>query len=122
MIGSINAVIIASRLRLEIRTPRAIIVRMSVPGDDGRTVGMASSDIGKLLSGGGLISGVVGPGSGGGPAGQRQEDVVQRRAVQVEPAEQIPARVNLIEDLPDMGGGPVGSDSDHAALGLRVDG
>src|SRR4051812_47044625 len=92
--GRNSAVISASRWRSDRRIERADIVR--------------ASDTGGLLRLG-----------GGGAArrratGEREEDVVEARAVHREALDRAPARVDLVEQRPDVRGAAVGRDGDRA--------
>src|SRR5689334_18705346 len=98
MTGSISEVSSASTLRRLIRKLRLIMV-------DG--CWRRSSVIGHRL----VVNTV---------AGQREEHVIERRAVQVERADELAAGVDLVEDGPDMGRRPVGRDVDGAPLGIGV--
>src|SRR5689334_342122 len=66
------------------------------------------------------MSSVIGPLLGRLVPGQRQEDVIERRAVQLERPHEVAAGVHLVEHRPDVRGAPVGRDLDGAPLAIGV--
>src|SRR5579859_5752206 len=125
MMGRASAVISASTLRRASRTHRAVITGTLASAGDGRAArragtAMAVSDTGGLL----LVVAAGVPGAArplGRVACQGEKHVVERGAAHAEPLDRHPARVELVEQAPDVPGAAVGGHADQplARIGLE---
>src|SRR5579859_8086354 len=108
MTGSISEVSRASIWRLDIRRPRPAMISRSVAGLV--RPGMAISDTSLLLSVGGRRC----------MTGQREEYVVEGGCVHGESGQRGEARVQFVEQIPDLGGAAVGGDAEGQFAGVTA--
>src|SRR4051794_10662718 len=106
MTGSISAIISASASRLASRTQRLTMVIRSVNAELGR-----GAEVSTMLSDtSGLLLLLLD--SRCRVTGQREEHVVERRAVHIEFGDEGAAWVNLVEQVPDVDSRAVGRHAD----------